>query len=123
EGARTKWAVAERPAVAARQLFERIHALWTTMQREGDRVELVVADGMLDLPDRFIRHPVLLQRVNLEFDPSGPAFCFNTGTEKVELHRPLLRLVPSIDGRMIGRFDKELEGELGGTPGGVSARG
>ena len=53
--ARTKWAVAERPAVAARQLFERIHALWTTMQREGDRVELVVADGMLDVSDQLIR--------------------------------------------------------------------
>src|SRR5215510_13528 len=123
EVARTKWAVAERPAVAARQLFERIHALWTTMQREGDRVELVVADGMLDLPDRFIRHPVLLQRVNLEFDPSGPAFCFNTGTEKVELHRALLRLVPSIEGRMIAQFDKELEVEQVEPLGGESTNG
>lgn len=103
--ARTKWATAERPAIAARQLFERIHALWTTMQREGDRVELALGDGMMSVPDQLIRHPVLLQRVNLEFDPSGPEFRLHTGTEKVELHRALLRLVPSIEGRMIAHFD------------------
>jgi very-short-patch-repair endonuclease len=106
---RAKWAEAERPAIAARQLFERIHALWTTMQREGDRVELVLAEGILHEETQLIRHPVLLQRINFEFDPAVPEFRFSTGTEKVELHRALLRLVPSIEGRMIARFDKELE--------------
>jgi hypothetical protein len=47
--------------------------------------------------------------VNLRFDPAGPEFRFDSGTEKVELHRALLRLVPSIEGRMIAQFDKELE--------------
>ncbi|HKI01091.1 MAG TPA: AAA domain-containing protein [Thermoanaerobaculia bacterium] len=107
--ARMAWQAAERPAVEARQVFERIHALWTMMQREGDRVELVLADGMLSVAEHFIRHPVIMQRVNLEFDPEVPEFRFNTGTEKVELHRALLRLVPSIDGRMIAHFDRELE--------------
>jgi len=106
---REKWATAERPAIAARQLFERIHALWTTMQREGDRVELVLADGMLDEAAQLIRHPVLMQRVNFEFDPAVPEFRFSTGTEKIELHRALLRLLPSIEGRMIAHFDKQLE--------------
>ena len=107
--ARTKWVEAERPAIAAREVFERIHALWTTMQREGDRVELVLADGMLSVAEHSLRHPVLMQRLNLEFDPLVPEFRFNTGAEKVELHRALLRLVPSVEGRMIAHFDKELE--------------
>lgn len=76
-GARTKWVEAEGPAIVARKLFERIHALWTTMQREGDRIGLVLADGMLDVAEQIL----------------------NTGPEKVELHRALLRLVPSIEGR------------------------
>ena len=106
---REKWATAERPAIEARQLFERVHALWTTIQREGDRVELVLADGMLEEATQLIRHPILLQRINFEFDPAVPEFRFSTGTEKVELHRALLRLVPTIEGRMIAHFDKELE--------------
>ena len=83
----------------------------------------VMADGMLDVSDQLIHHPVLLQRVNLEFNPSGPEFCFNTGTEKVELHRALLRLVPSIEGRMIGSFDQELEADPVEPLGGVSTSG
>lgn len=121
--AREKWVIAERPAIAARKLFERVHALWTAMQREGDRVELVLADGMLDVAEQLIRHPVLMQRVNLEFDPSVPEFRFNTGTEKVELHRALLRLVPSIEGRMIALFDKELEEQPVEPLGGESTDG
>jgi hypothetical protein len=120
---REKWATAERPAIAARQLFERIHALWATMQREGDRVELVLADGMLDEPTQPIRHPVLMQRVNFEFDPAVPEFRFSTGTEKVELHRALLRLVPSIEARMITHFDKQLDAHPVEPLGGESTTG
>lgn len=120
---RAKWCVAERPAIAALKVFERIHTLWSAMQREGDRVELVLADGMLAVPVQSVRHPVLMQRVNLEFDPSVPEFRFATGTEKVELHRALLRLVPSIEGRMIAHFDKELESQPVEPLGGDSAAG
>lgn len=120
---RAKWVVAERPAVAARQLFERIHALWTMIQREGDRVELVLADGMLSVPSESVKHPVLLQRVSLEFDPAVPEFRFTTGTEKVELHRALLRLVPAIQGQMIAHFDKEMDSQSVEPLGGDSADG
>lgn len=106
---RAKWVVAERPSVAALKVFERIHGLWTAMQREGDRVELVLADGILSVPEASVRHPLLMQRVNLEFAPEVPEFRFSTGTELVELNRALLRAVPSIEGRMIAHFDRELE--------------
>ena len=120
---RGKWVEAERPAIAALKIFERIHTLWTTMQREGDRVELVLADGMLGIADLSVRHPVLMQRVNLEFDPSVPEFHFATGTENVELNRALLRMVPTIEGRMIAHFDKELESQPVEPLGGESAEG
>jgi very-short-patch-repair endonuclease len=121
--ARSEWVAAELPAIEARQIFERIHALWTKMQREGDRVELVLAEGMLNVADCFICHPVLLQRVNLEFDPSGPEFCFHTGTEKPELYRALLRLVPSIEGRMVAQFDREMDAGAIEPLGGESTTG
>ncbi|NVZ09042.1 AAA family ATPase [Allochromatium humboldtianum] len=106
---RAKWVTAERPSIAAYQIFERIHALWTTMQREGDRLELILAEGMLSVPEHGVQHPVLMQRVTLTFDPSVPEFHFSSETEKVELHRALLRLLPDLDGAMIGHFEKELD--------------
>ncbi len=111
KSARAKWVAAERPAVAARRLYEGIYALWTRLQREGDRAELVLGEGLLELIDPLIRHPVLLQPVALEFNRSGPVpeFRFHTGTARAELNRALLREVPSIEPRMIAQIDKELE--------------
>jgi len=120
---RAKWVEGERPAVAARQLFERVHALWTALQREGGRVELALGDGMLFVPDLLIRHPVLSQRISLEFDAAGPEFQFSTGAEKVDLHRALLRLVPTIEGRMIAGFVQELEAQPVEPLGGDSTSG
>lgn len=120
---RERWAAAERPAIVARQLFERVHELWTTMQREGDRVELLLAEGMLCEETQPIRHPILLQRINFEFDPAVPEFRFSTGTEKIELHRALLRLLPGIEARMIAHFDKELEATPVEPLGGESTTG
>ena len=81
------------------------------MQRDGDRLELVLADGLLCVEEHHLKHPVLLQRLTLEFDPTGPEFRFFAGVEKIELQRALLRLVPTIEARMIARFDDQLETE------------
>ena len=109
--ARSRWVDAELPAVAARRLFERVYGLWTRMQRDGDRLELVLADGVLCVEEHHLKHPILLQRLTLEFDPTGPEFRFFAGVEKIELQRALLRLVPTIEARMIARFDDQLETE------------
>ncbi|NJL16436.1 MAG: hypothetical protein HC938_03785 [Nitrospira sp.] len=93
------------------------------MQREGDHVELVLADGMLSVPTHGIQHPVLLQRLNLDFDPALPEFRLTVGTEPVGLHRALLRLVPSIEARMIAHFDKDLEQQPVEPLGGKSTTG
>ena len=120
---RKAWAKAERPAVAARKLYERIYALWTMLQRDGDRVELVLSDGILNVETSGVRHPVLLQKINLHFDASAPEFHFHAGNEKVELHRSLLRLVPEIEGRMIAHFDAKLDEEPVEPLGGISTQG
>lgn len=120
---RAKWEAAERPAVAARKLFEETRALWSDLQRQGDYVELMLADGILHIHEQSIHHPLLMQRLSLDFDPAGPEFRFNVGAEKVELHRPLLRIIPNLEGRLIAQFDAELDNQPIEPLGGVSTRG
>ncbi|MDD4889860.1 MAG: AAA family ATPase [Phycisphaerae bacterium] len=120
---RSNWAAAERPAIEAMAVFEQVHALWATMQREGDRKELLLADGMLSVPEAGSQHSVLMERVDLEFDPSGPEFHFTTGTQRAELNRALLRNLPGVDVRMIAQLDKELDSQPVDPLGGESATG
>ena len=127
---RDRWAEAELPAVLTRRLYERIHSLWTLMRREGDRMELVVADGILHLSmpggasgEMPIEHPVLLQRIRIQFEPAAPEFQFWPDSDHAELHRPLLSLVPGLDSKTIADFAAELEAESVTSFGGQRTKG
>lgn len=106
---RNEWAYAEQPAIDAYQLFERIHGMWSRLQKEGDQIELMLGTGMLFIPNLHIQYPVLLQRLELKFDTSKPEFTFHVGIDKAELYKTLLRDIPDIDGKSIAALSQELE--------------
>lgn len=103
--------VGERPARLAAKLFEKLYELHGQIEREAERVELVVGDGILSwrLPDGGIHHPVLLQRVQLEFRPEIPEFIIRETEHGPEIYSALFRALPDVDGRHIGRCREELD--------------
>ena len=44
---RSEWVKTEKPARAAMRIFETLYALYGPIDREGERVELVLGDGVL----------------------------------------------------------------------------
>ena len=108
---RDRWVVAEKPARASMKLFEVLYALYGRIEREGERVELVLGDGVLSWPrpEGDIYHPILLQRLQLQFDASVPEFTLSEANHPVELYTALFQSLPDVDGRAIGRGREELE--------------
>lgn len=106
-----QWANAERPAHAALKLFERFYDLYGQIERESERHELVLGDGILNCrqPTGDIDHPVLLQRLHLKFDPHVPEFRLIEADHPVELYSALLRTLPEGDGRVLAKCRAELE--------------
>ena len=86
---RTRWIENERPARAALKLFEKIYEIWGQLEREGERLELILGDGHLSMPALGIQHPILLQRITLEFDAKVPQFVLRPATQPVELYQEL----------------------------------
>src|SRR5439155_1689259 len=74
QGKREGWVVAETPARAAFRLFEQLFAIRERMEQESERLELVLGDGRLlwRTQGTAVDHPIILQRVDIEFDASGP---------------------------------------------------
>src|SRR5258706_7818503 len=72
--ARNEWVRTEKPARAAMKIFESLYALYGRIDREAERVDLVLGDGILSWSrtDGGIYHPILLQRLQLQFDASVP---------------------------------------------------
>jgi len=108
---RIEWARNERPTRLAIRIFEKLYELHGQVEREAERVELVLGDGILSWlrPEGGVYHPVLLQRLQLEFNPSVPEFTLFETEHAVELYSALFRSMPDIEGRAIARCREELE--------------
>lgn len=80
------WARSEQPRRKASQLFEKLHSLHSLFQREGERYELLVGDGILSWTVRSgsIFYPLIARPLYLEFNPNVPSFSLReTGAASV----------------------------------------
>src|SRR6266446_6725847 len=109
--AREEWAKYEKPARAAMKIFEALYALYGRIDREAERVELVLGDGILSWsrPEGNIYHPILLQRLQLQFNAAVPEFTLSEADYPVELYSALFQSMADVDGRAIGRCREDLE--------------
>ena len=89
---RDRWAQAERPAREAMKVFERLYDLRARIELESERVELMVGDGRLRVRTAAgdVDHPILLQRVELDFDPDVPELRVMDADRPPELFAALL---------------------------------
>ncbi len=109
--ARQEWARNEKPARAAMKIFETLYSLYGRIDREAERVELVLGDGILSWrrAEGSIYHPILLQRLQLQFNAAVPEFTLSEADYPVELYSALFQSMTDVDGRAIGRCREELE--------------
>lgn len=106
-----EWVLAERPARAALQVFERLYALYGQIEREAERVELYIGDGILEWPrpEGSISHPILIQRLQLEFDPQVPEFILRDTAHPIDLYSALLRTIKEVEGPTLRKCREEVQ--------------
>ncbi|HSL69746.1 MAG TPA: AAA domain-containing protein, partial [Longimicrobiales bacterium] len=107
----SRWAESEKPALAAMRVFERLYELHGRIERESEQVELLLGDGRLRwlTEDGPIDHPVLLQRVDLQFDPRVPEFTIIDSDRAPELYGPVLVNGDSLTPEQFNSLRIELE--------------
>ena len=80
---------------------------------KAERIELLVGDGLLRCPDASgeFRHPILLQKLELEFYPEKrqPQFVFRKRDQQPELYMEFLRALPGVNSSQIARCADELK--------------
>lgn len=107
------WVENEKPTWEALKFFERIYELYGHLEREGERVELLIGEGILEYRDESagkFRHPVLLQRLEIEFRPekNQPQFFIRRKEQSPELCVDFLRILPDIDTHQLVQCTNEL---------------
>lgn len=90
---RRAWQEAEKPVRQAIQVFSSFFKLFGQLQRESEKYQLYIGDGHLVWESAIepIDHPILLKKVELEFDSSVPEFILRESDESPELYTSLLR--------------------------------
>ncbi len=83
-------------------VFQNLFDLRARFQRESEKYQLFLADGILTLDheEGEVSHPLLLQRVELRFDASIPEFTLAESDDNPEVYTPLLRHL-GLDGHAI----------------------
>jgi hypothetical protein len=105
------WRLRELPARNAMKVFEQLYELHGQIEREAERYELVIGDGLVSwrLPDGGIFHPVLIRRVQLEFDVHVPRFRVVDLDKPTELYTALFSTVTDVDGQSLAQCRSELQ--------------
>jgi|CXWL01.1.fsa_nt_gi very-short-patch-repair endonuclease/superfamily I DNA/RNA helicase len=110
---REQWITNERPARQSLTLFQAVYEWYGVQEREGERIELLVGDGLLHCPDAggTFRHPVLLQKLELEFYPEKrqPQFVFRKREQPPELYMEFIRVLPAVNNQQLARCADELK--------------
>ena len=110
-GKRNNWRTVEIPKEQGLILYNNLFRLYSDMKKESESVELIFGDGHIQWRTdiRLIDHPVLLQKVQLEFDPNKPSFIVKCDELKTELYTPMLRIIPTINQAMLSDIIQDIE--------------
>ena len=96
------WESSERSVVQALGVFSDLFELRSRFDRESEKYQLYLADGMIvvNQDGGTIQHPILLQRVELLFNPAVPEFYIVETEDNPEVYVPLLRHA-AVDSKVI----------------------
>ncbi|MHC4218441.1 MAG: AAA domain-containing protein, partial [Planctomycetota bacterium] len=102
---RTRWASSEKHVQGALGIFSNLFDLWGRFARESEKFQLFLGDGILvlDGPEGRVKHPLLLQRIQLAFNPRVPEFIVRETRDLPHIYSPMLRYL-GIDGKEINQL-------------------
>ncbi len=109
---RNNWVETERPARQAMTIFEDLYKLQAQIERESERLELMLGDGVLTWQGSdgsSIHHPILLMRLQLLFDPEVPEFKLVETEQPPELYTALFQSLPDANATALGYCRDDLD--------------
>lgn len=113
---RKKWTDPEIVARGAMRYFESFYTLYSKIEKDGEKLELLIADGMLTWNAESgidgvvaIQHPIIFKRVELRFNPNIPEFTIHETDREVELYSNLFLDLKDVESVSIRNRKEELE--------------
>jgi len=103
---RDRWITSEMPAHRTFALYEKLHSLLAEIERESERVELMIGDGLITWQSKngsYVHHPILLKSVQLQFTPDIPEFTIVETDQPSELYTAFFQDFPEASANALAR--------------------
>lgn len=78
---RKLWIEEQKKIEVVRKLFDTLYNKYLILDRDSDTLELVVANGLVKVPDEDICYPILLKKVNFTVDTEKNIISITDGTD------------------------------------------
>lgn len=113
---RQAWTTPELAARRAMGVFEALYDIYSTLEKDGEQLELLAADGCLSwqansaMDGRVtIDHPVLMKRVELRFDANVPEFTIHETDREPEIYGSLFIDLHDVEPQALRNRKTELD--------------
>ncbi|MCY3801528.1 MAG: AAA domain-containing protein [Chloroflexi bacterium] len=108
---REAWGTVEIPARDAMGVFQRLYELHGSLDREREQFEVYAGDAILrwETQSGLNHHPLVLQSMQLDFEPEISRFSVLFGERRSELYSALLRSIDEVGGAVLARTNAEFE--------------
>ncbi len=110
---RARWAEACQPNLGVHRTFQQLYEVWARLERESESWDLVLADVVLHAPAEAdqggrIEHPLVLQRVGIQFDADAGIIEVAEGDAEPRLHGAVLRVSAGLSDVGLPRVQQRL---------------
>lgn len=113
---RKNWVDPEKISREAMKCYESFYTLYSKIEKEGEKLELLIADGVLSWSTESgidgtvsIQHPIIFKRVELRFNPNIPEFTVHDTDRETELYSNLFIDLKKVESTSIRKRKDELE--------------
>ena len=65
---RNLWVIEQKKIEVVRKLFDTLYSKYLSLDRDSETLELIVANGVVRVPNEDIYYPILLKKVNFSLD-------------------------------------------------------
>lgn len=109
---RSVWVEAQRKIEVTRQFFSDLYAQYLFLEREPEAYELILANGFIvDRETPTIEHPLVTQRVKINFDEDSNTITVLDGENPTLLESDLLASIPDINDTGLAKIRDRLTQE------------
>jgi len=109
---RTDWVQKQREIHRVRTIFKNIYDLHLDLQRDSEELELVIGQGMLECDDVNVYHPILIKRLQTEFNADSNIVSIVDSNVNSEIYDSVLGELDFVNHSVIIDLKEELKQNL-----------